>query len=173
MNQTASKAIFISAKELLILLCKREIKGVVLPELITDISANETELKVAMGELITDRYLVPGGDGLYKISDEISEMLDVISASSHAYVITEVEGRFSPLYLYRLNMRAVALSIDRNHADQLRLELTYMDEKIEELMEYNLVNMSIQRFKRGQDEVDRTFFAQKDDEGLIDKLMEE
>lgn len=176
MNQTAGKAIFITAHEFLIILCKRETTGIMLPQLITDISADDKDLKTAMGELITDGYLIPGNEGLYQISPELNEMLDLMDAASHTYVIMENDGRFFPMYLYRLNMQVVALSPDKSHKDWIRLEMTRLDDKIYELLEYNRVSMTIQRFRRGQTEPEKVLVIDKDDpdgKDIIEELMEE
>ena len=71
MTGNTSKAVLLSIHELLLLLYKREIEGMVFPDEIAEASANEFQLKSGMGELITDGYLVPGDDATYHISPEM------------------------------------------------------------------------------------------------------
>ena len=173
MKQMSNKTLILSFHEFLLLMFKREIDGLVFPDELSELSADEKELKEAFGELITDKYIVPDEDGSYRISKELDEILEVLSNASHSFVIYEENQKFPPCYLYRLNLKAVCLRLDEHRQGILKLELTYFEDKIEELMEYNLVKMVIQRFRTDQTEPEKIIMADRESENdIMDKLLE-
>ncbi len=174
MTETGNKAILMSGHELLLFLYKREIEGLVLPKEIAELSADERQLKQAMGELVTDKYLLPGNDGIYQTSPYISGILDTMAGASNVYVIEEMNNKFEPCYIYRLNLEAVSLSIDAHHKDWVRLESVRIEDKLKELSEFPLTRIQIQRFKAGDDEPDKIIIVEGgSEEDLLDKLLEE
>ncbi len=174
MKSISNKAIILTAHELLILLFRREIDGLVLPEEITDLSADEMELKNAFGELISDKYIVPGEDGSYKMSPEIVQIMDLLSTAVQSFVVYDEKNKITPCYIYRLNLMAVCLRVDEHNRNLVKLEYTYMEDKIQELMDINLPKLVIYRFRRGHTEAEKSIYAEEDMKNTImDKLLEE
>ncbi len=173
MSQISNKTLILSFHQFLLLLYKREIEGILLPDEISELSADEKELKEAFGELITDRYIVPDESGTYRIVKELDEILEVLSGASHSFLIYEENQKFPPCFLYRLNLKAVCLRLDEHREGYVKLELTYLEDKIKELMEFTLVKMVIQRFRTGQSEPEKIIFADRDmEKDIMDKLLE-
>lgn len=174
MTDVGNRAVLLSGHELLLLLFKRNAEGIVLPEEISALSADEKELKEAMAELITDKYLLPGDDGLYKIAPEIRHFMDILTGASAVYVIEEIQRKFEPCYLYRTNMDAVSLNMDVHHKSWVRLESIRFEEKIKELLEFPLAKIQIQRFKAGDTEPDKVMEITYSDslEEALDKMLE-
>ncbi len=172
MNMLTSKTLILTFHQLLLLLCKREIDGLVLPDEISELSADEKELKEAFGELITDRYIIPGEDGSYRISQELEAILDVMSQASHSYVIYEESNKFPPCYIYRINLQAVCLRLDYHRKGLIKLELTDFEDKISELRDGSFLKMVIQCFRTGQTEPKRIVTNDSLKTDLIDILLE-
>ncbi|MCR4596570.1 MAG: hypothetical protein K5673_07285 [Lachnospiraceae bacterium] len=174
MSGVADRSVLLSVHEILVLLYKKEMAGLILPNDITDVSADELELKKAMGELVTDRYLIPGENDKYSVAPEIRKMLDLMSSATHTYVIYEERARFSPCYLYRLNMDAVCLNMDEHHPGWVRLRAVHMEDKLRELGEYPGARIVSERFKAGQTEADRVIrSAEYPDRNITDLILED
>ncbi|WP_029200340.1 hypothetical protein [Oribacterium sp. NK2B42] len=171
---TGNKAVLLSGHEFLLLLFKREAAGIVLPEEIAELSANEAELKTAMSELITDKYLMPGQNGLYETSHEIVKIMDVLTEASTVYLLDEKNHKFDSCFLYRVNMEAVSLKMDVHHKGWVRLEMVRFEEYIKELFEYPLVNIKAQRFRTGDNEPDKVIFITDNDsvDMMLDEMLE-
>lgn len=171
---TGSIAILLSFHELLILLFKMGIDKTVMPREIAELVADETELKIAMGELVTDGYLVPGMGEKYQMSVMISEMMDLIASASRIFLIEEIRGKIVPVYLYSLNMNAVSLSMDLHHNGWIRLEKVRIADFLSDLLEINMVNLQIQRFKPSDDVPDKLIVTDgKSLEDILDMMLED
>ena len=139
MTGNTSKAVLLSIHELLLLLYKREIEGMVFPDEIAEASANEFQLKSGMGELITDGYLVPGDDATYHISPEMDQILTIIGNASCTYVVMGAHLMLNTRYIYRHNNDAVQLSLDQRRKGWVRLEMGDPEDFIRDLTEYDFL----------------------------------
>ena len=174
MSQMQNRAVLMSGHELLLLLFKREAEGLILPQEISELGGSEAELKAAMGDLITDKYLLPGENGLYRIAPDISEMLEIMTGASNTLVLEELQHKFEPCYLYRRNLEAVLLNMDVHHEGWIRLETVRLEDKIKELTEFPLAKIQVRRFKMGDSEPDKVIMITDGVplEETLDKLLE-
>lgn len=133
MTGNTTKAVLLTIHELLLLLYKKEISGIVFPESISEAGADELQLKTAMAELISDKYLTPGDDNSYHISPEMVQILSVMENASCTYVVMGDHLKMNTVYLYRHNNDAVKLTMDQRRKGWVRLELSGIDDHIKEI----------------------------------------
>lgn len=169
MSPIYDKTVILSFHQLLLLLYKMEIKDILLPKEISELSADERQLKEAFGELITDKYLIPGADEKYTMNGEIRQIMDVLSNASCTYVISEERSKFNPCYIYSENLSCVCLCLDEHHPEWVKLELGDFEEKLRSFSDYRLARIKIDRFMKGSGEVQKSFTVDAEE---VDKLLE-
>ena len=173
MKITANKVLILSYQQLLLLLFKREIEGLILPEEIAEQTLQDRETKEAFGNLICDRYVAADESGTYRISKELDEILEVLGGATHAFVIREVHRKFLPCFLYRHEGKAVSLATDRNKKGFVKLELVSFEDRIRELLEYPMAQIIAERFEANQNEPEKTIVTDgKEKEDVIKELLE-
>lgn len=139
MTGNTSKAVLLSIHELLLLLYKREISGIVFPEEISEASADEAQLKNAMKDLINDGYLVPGDDGSYHISEEMDEILNTMRDASCTYVVMGDHMKLNVRYVYRYNNDGVELTMDQRRPGWVKLLSGQVEDILKNVTEYDFM----------------------------------
>ncbi|MCR5556409.1 MAG: hypothetical protein K6F75_02480 [Butyrivibrio sp.] len=133
------KNLLLSQRELLILLYKYELSGLIFPESLTSVSANDEELKTAMAELIQDGYLVPGENDMYKLAPEIRRVMDTLVNSVNTYVVQSNREELAGMYVYSINSEAVVIEQDSRHKGWIKIRAVHLKDFIDDLTEYDFM----------------------------------
>ena len=134
MSNIGSKAIYMSLKQLLIIFYQRKVDGILMPDAMSDIDADDRQLKEAMAKMIGEGLLVPGSNGKLTLSDEAKEIADIIAGAQRIFHIGN--GAMPQQFLYEVKGRGVLMNLDTMNPERARLELGDVKELLEGVTTY-------------------------------------
>lgn len=121
MSNIAEKAIYMSLRQLLIIFYQRKVDNILMPDAMSELNADDRELKQAMAKMIGEGLLVTDKEGKLTLSKEAGEIADIIAG---AHRIFHIGNKALPQrFLYEKDGRGVLMNLDPANPEKARLEL--------------------------------------------------
>ena len=142
------KAVYLLVHELLILLYRYQIGGLIFPLELTQARAEGWELKSAMGSLVSDGRLTPSGESGFTPAPEIREWLGLLESAEETLILRDCLGEHRECYLYGKG-KAALLQPDARRRGFIRIAVRSEQEAIEELQTPGLP-LELVRYRKGE-----------------------
>ncbi|MBE5912019.1 hypothetical protein [Pseudobutyrivibrio sp.] len=149
MNNTNNiQSRYLTVEELLILLYKGGIDGLIFPKEITSTHADGRTLKKAMSELVENGILIYDSDNDLVLAPYAKKWIDIFSEARETLVVHQNDESIV-LYFYPVSESALCLNVDIHKSDMIRMEIMEKEEMI--LFLSNIAGRkSIQRIRRNE-----------------------
>lgn len=135
MSNIGSKAIYMSLEQLLIIFYQRKVEGLLVPDAMSDIDADDRQLKEAMAKMIGEGFIVPDNNGALTLSDEAREIADIIAGAEKIFHIGNIG--MPQQFLYAHKGRGVLMNLDVANPKRARLELADVRELLNDVTYYD------------------------------------